>query len=113
MDTILIILVILFFLLFILSISRNTHKENFNKIKTVESQDIPYDLIYDIPFTKDMAFGICNNFCERYVDRKWSNLEEEHGWKPFSYWNGDWKQHRFEINYVPKYQLVCGCNIEY
>ena len=108
-------ILVLFFLLSMLSLSRNLYKEHFNKI-TVANQDVPFDLTYDIPFDKNIAFAICDKSCDKFVEQEWRNQnqgKEEHGWKPFGYWNGDWSQQRFEVKYKPKYRLLCGCNIEY
>ncbi len=113
MNPTFIVIIILCFLLIILSISRNK-KEYFNNnnIK-IFSQNVPYDLYHDIPFEKNAAFGLCETTCNKYVAQEWRNLEEPHGWNPFGFWNGYWEQQKIKVKYIPKYRLLCGCNIEY
>lgn len=110
MDTFFIVIIILLFLLIILSFSRN-FKEHFNI--NIFSQNVPYNSIYyDLPFNKNSAFAVCDNTCNKYVQEKWENIEKIHGWNPFGFWNGYWEQQQIKINYIPKYRLLCGCNIE-
>lgn len=64
-----------------------------------------------IPAERSQSCELC---CENYSKtKKWTYNEDEHGWKPNSFWNNRWYQVvTTDKNGNKYYQMICSCNVQ-